>query len=402
MARTSYLFEKLPYMLIAASLRSRCLWLFLLIIVACQSPEHPAKGPDLSEKEALAQKLKLDKILLPPGFLINVFALVPDARSICWGVKGTLFVGNRNGHNVYACVDKDGDGISDSLYTIAEGLNSPNGVAFREGSLYVAEINRILRFDQIELHLSDPPPPVVVFDRFPSRKQHGWKYIAFGPDGKLYVPVGAPCNICNEKDSIFATITRMNPDGTGLEIYARGVRNSVGFAWHPETAELWFTDNGRDNLGDDIPNCELNHAPHKGLHFGFPFCHQGDIPDPEFGKGVDCSRFTPPAQKLGPHVAPLGICFYTGSQFPQAYKNRLFIAQHGSWNRSVPIGYRVMMAQTSGDSVTSYEPFATGWLSAGGEVRGRPVDVKVGADGSLYISDDKNGAIYRVSWKGGS
>lgn len=348
----------------------------------------------------LAVKYQLDKIQLPPGFHISVYALVPDARSICQGSKGTLFVGNRGEDNVYAITDRDKDGKADDITIIASHLNTPNGVAFHNGSLYVAEISRILRYDDIENRLTNPPAPVVVYDKYPDKTHHGWKFIAFGPDGKLYVPVGAPCNVCDEKDSVFATITRINADGSGMEIFAKGVRNSVGFAWHPETGELWFTDNGRDNMGDDIPNCELNYAPRKGMHFGFPYCHEGDIPDPEFGKGKNCKDYTPPAAKLGPHVAPLGMRFYTGKMFPAEYRNRIFIAQHGSWNRSVPIGYRVMMATLEGNKVVKYEPFATGWLQNNTDVLGRPVDVEVAADGALLISDDKAGVIYRVSYDG--
>jgi glucose/arabinose dehydrogenase len=357
---------------------------------------HTASTPSAE----LSAKYNLDKIKLPKGFSISVFAEVPKARSLCWGAKGTLFVGNRDGDAVYAATDDNNDGTADKVYTIASGLNTPNGVAFKDGSLYVAEINRILRFDNIEDHLADPPKYTVVFDKFPSETHHGWKFIAFGPDGKLYVPVGAPCNVCNEKDSIFATITRMNPDGSGLEVFAKGVRNSVGFAWHPETKKLWFTDNGRDMLGDDVPFCELNYAPEKGMHFGFPFCHQGNVLDPELGKGKSCADFAPPAKALGPHIAPLGMRFYTGSSFAAEYKNQIFIAEHGSWNRSKPIGYEVSVARLTGDQVTSYTPFATGWLQPDGKVLGRPVDVEVAKDGSLLVSDDFAGVIYRISYNG--
>jgi glucose/arabinose dehydrogenase len=324
--------------------------------------------------------------------------VVPNARSMCWGAKGTLFVGNRDEDKVYGVVDNNNDGRADSQYVIAKGLNKPNGVAFRNGSLYVAEVSRIIRFDDIENKLSAPPAPAVVFDKYPDKDHHGWKFIAFGPDDKLYVPVGAPCNICNEKDSIYASITRMNPDGTGMEVFAKGIRNSVGFAWHPETKQLWFTENGRDNLGDDVPNDELNVAPQKGMHFGYPFCHEGAILDPEFGKGQRCADYTPPVQKLGPHVAALGMRFYTGNMFPAEYKNRIFIAEHGSWNRSIPIGYQVMTVTLQGDKAVKYEPFATGWLQSNSELIGRPVDVIVAADGALLISEDKNGVIYRVTY----
>ena len=380
-------------------LRSCCLFM-LLKLSACQ--EGPKKGePEAvraTETDSLYTKFKLDRIKLPAGFKISVFASVPDARSMCWGEKGTLFVGNRDKDKVYAVVDKDKDGKADSVYVLAEKLHMPNGVAFRDGSLFVAEVSRIIRFDDIENKLANPPAPVVVYDKYPDKDHHGWKYIAFGPDGKVYVPVGAPCNVCDEKDPVFASITRINPDGSGMEIYAKGIRNSVGFAWHPDTKELWFTDNGRDRLGDDIPNCELNYAPKKGMHFGFPYCHQGNILDSVFGKGKKCEDYTAPAQLMGPHVAPLGMRFYTGTMFPAEYKNRIIIAQHGSWNRSTPIGYRVMMATLEGNKVVKYEPFAEGWLQ-GTDVIGRPVDVLQASDGALLVSDDKNGAIYRISYK---
>ncbi len=374
-------------------------WIILpFLLIACNNnPTIKEKSVTASNVDSLYKKYRLKKIQLPPGFNISVFAEVPDARSLCQGEKGTVFVGNRGKNEVYAITDSNQDGKADIIYTIAKGLHTPNGVAFRNGSLYVAEINRILRYDDIEDRLSNPPDPKVVFDKFPDKEHHGWKFIAFGPDNKLYVPVGAPCNVCNEKDPIFATITRMNPDGTGLEIFARGIRNSVGFAWHPIKKELWFTDNGRDNMGDDVPFCELNYAPKQGMHFGFPFCHQGDVLDPEFGKGKKCGDYSPPAQKMGPHVAPLGMRFYTGSLFPPEYKNRIFIAQHGSWNRRIPAGYRVMMASVdNNNNIIDYEPFATGWLQNEKEVIGRPVDVEVRPDGSLLISDDQNGVIYRV------
>lgn len=343
----------------------------------------------------------LDYVQLPEGFRMSVYAEVPDARSMCWGEQGTLFVGNRKEDKVYALRDEDGDGFAEKRYVIAEKLNTPNGVAFRKGSLYVAEINRILRFDDIENKLSNPPKHVVLFDLFPDKTWHGWKFIAFGPDDKLYVPVGAPCNVCDEKDSIFASITRLNPDGSEGELYARGVRNSVGFTWHPLTKEMWFTDNGRDMLGDDIPYCELNHAPAKGMHFGFPYIHQGDIPDPEFGKGKKTADYTAPAWKIGPHVAPLGLRFYTGKQFPDSFRNKLFIAEHGSWNRSKPIGYRVGIAtfDSTAQKILRYEYFAQGWLDAKGNVKGRPVDIEIAPDGALLVSDDYAGRIYRISFQ---
>jgi len=371
----------------------------ILCFFSCKQKEsRTIPTADSINYNELNDKYQLNKIQLPPGFSISVYASVPNARSMCWGTKGTLFVGNRDEDKVYAITDANIDGKADQVYVIAKKLNMPCGVAFRNGSLYVAEVNKILRFDDIENRLNNPPPPITVFDNYPDDAHHGWKFIAFGPDGKLYIPVGAPCNICEKKDSIYATITRINPDGTGLEIFSKGVRNSVGFAWHPLTKELWFTDNGRDQLGDNMPNCELNYAPQKGMHFGFPFCHQGNIPDPEFGKGKNCGDYIPPAQMMGPHVAPLGMRFYTGSMFPDDFKNKIFIAQHGSWNRSTPIGYRVMMATLADNKVIKYESFASGWLQ-GTNVLGRPVDIEVAPDGALLVSDDKNGLIYRIAYK---
>jgi glucose/arabinose dehydrogenase len=339
----------------------------------------------------------LSRIKLPQGFKIAVYADVPGARSLSISPGGTIFVGTRN-DRVYAVRDTNDDHVADRVYTIASNLEMPNGVAFRDGSLFVAEVSRILRFDNIESRLTNPPPPVVINDSYPSDRHHGWKFIAFGPDGKLYVPVGAPCNVCVREDSIYMTITRINPDGTGREIYARGIRNSVGFSWHPVTGDLWFTDNGRDMLGDDIPPDELNHAPQPGMHFGFPFCHGGDVPDPQYGQGHDCADYIPPAKKLGPHVASLGMRFYTGAMFPEQYRNQIFIAEHGSWNRSVPIGYRITMVRLDGDSAVSYDVFAEGWLSAGGDVWGRPVDLLVLPDGSMLVSDDHGGKIHRITY----
>jgi glucose/arabinose dehydrogenase len=310
------------------------------------------------------------------------------------GPNGTLFVGTRVG-KVYAIVDRNRNNRADEVITVARGLRMPNGVAFRGGALYVGEVSRVLRYDNIEARLSNPPTPVVVNDTFPGDRHHGWKFIRFGPDGQLYVPVGAPCNVCERSDGHYALIMRMNPDGTGLEVFARGVRNTVGFDWHPETKTLWFTDNGRDWLGDDVPPDELNHAARKGLHFGFPYCHGGDISDPEFGGKHACEEFVPPAMKLGPHVAAIGMRFYTGTMFPDRYRNQIFIAEHGSWNRSTPIGYRVTLVRLEENRAVTYEVFAEGWLQ-GNAAWGRPADVLVMPDGALLVSDDRAGVIYRI------
>jgi len=344
-----------------------------------------------------AEKFPLDKIQLPPGFEISLYAKVPGARSMTLGASGTLFIGTQKAGKVYAIQTRGGE-QNKKPTVIAQGLNTPNGVAFRDGALYVAEISRVLRYDGIESRLNDVPKPVVVNNSFPSDRQHGWKFIAFGPDARLYIPVGAPCNICEPDPNGYALLKRMNADGSDVEVFARGIRNTVGFDWHPQTKELWFTDNGRDRQGDDVPSDELNHAPKPGLHFGYPYCHGGDIPDPEFGKKHPCSEFTAPAQKLGPHVAALGMRFYTGSMFPSEYKNQIFIAEHGSWNRSTPIGYRVTVVQLQGNRAASYKTFAEGWLQAS-RAWGRPVDVVVMPDGALLVSDDEAGAIYRVSYK---
>jgi glucose/arabinose dehydrogenase len=344
---------------------------------------------------------KLAEIKLPPGFEISLFAAdVDNARSMALGDKGTVFVGNRASDNVYALVDMDGDGQAETKYTLISGMKTPNGIAFHDGSLFVAQVDKIWRLDNIEANLAAPPKPVLVYDSLPDKAHHGWKYIAFGPDGKLYLQIGAPCNICNdaEKDPRFATIDRMNADGTGFEIFAHGIRNSVGFDWHPQTKELWFTENGRDELGDDTPPDELNVAPRAGMHFGYPFCHAGEIPDPEFGKLRPCADFSAPVAKLAPHTAALGMRFYTGSMFPQEYKNTIFIAEHGSWNRSKPIGYRITTVSFDAAGTPTYKPFAEGWLS-GDKSWGRPVDVLQMKDGSLLVSDDFANCIYRISYK---
>lgn len=362
--------------------------LILFSFTACQACHNTALNR--------TEDPMLSRIRLPEGFKIEIFARdVENARSMVMGDKGTLFVGSRDKGNVYAVVDEDGDYTADRVYVIASGLNMPNGVAWRDGDLYVAEVDRVRRFDDIESHLADPPEPVLVTSDLPDREHHGWKYIAFGPDGKLYIPVGAPCNICEEEDKRFATIMRMNADGSGLEIYAHGIRNSVGFDWHPETGVLWFTENGRDRLGDDFPPDELNAAPGPGMHFGFPYCNS-DEPDKEYGVGKNCTDYTPPAAKLAPHTAALGMKFYTGEQFPQKYHHQVFIAEHGSWNRSEPIGYRVMVVRLQGSEVKGYEVFAEGWLQDG-EAWGRPVDVLQMEDGSLLVSDDFANVIYRIS-----
>jgi hypothetical protein len=348
-------------------------------------------------------KLPLNTIHLPPGFKIDVYASdLPNARQMALSPNGVLYVGSLGAGKVYAVVDSNKDGRGDKVYTIAQGLSLPSGIAFRDGSLYIGAVSRVLRLEGIDGKLAKPPAPKLVSEAFPTDEHHGWKFIAFGPDGKLYVPVGAPCNVCDEDNPIYASLTRIAVDKAGKaskpEIVARGIRNTVGFDWHPQTQELWFTDNGRDLLGDDRPPDELNHATKAGLHFGFPYCHGGDIADPKFGAGHPCSQYVPPAQKLGPHVAAIGMTFYTGTMFPPEYRNQVFIAEHGSWNRSTPIGYRVTVVKLDGQGkAVSYQPFAEGWLQ-GGDDWGRPADVLVMPDGALLVSDDHAGVVYRITY----
>jgi len=346
---------------------------------------------------AAAEDLPLTTLKLPPGFAIELVARIPNARQMALGDGRVLYVGSMRAGKVHA-LELDANYRAGQLHIVAEGLDLPVGVAFRDGSLYVSAVSRILRFDNIGKRLANPPAPVVVKGDLPTEKHHGWKFIAFGPDGWLYVPVGAPCNICEPDPERYANILRMKPDGSQVQTFARGVRNSVGFDWHPRTQELWFTDNGRDMLGDDLPPDELNHAPRAGMHFGYPYCHAGTLPDPEFGGKRACKEFTGPAQPLGAHVASLGMRFYTGTQFPPAYRGQIFIAEHGSWNRSKKVGYRISLVKLDGSRAVAYEPFVSGWLQ-GETAWGRPADVLVLPDGSLLISDDHAGAIYRVKYQ---
>jgi len=364
-----------------------------------------AAGLATSARQAPAPVASLT---LPEGFHAAVFAEgVENARSMVLGPQGTVFVGSQYSGKVHAVVDRDGDHKAERVVLIASGLDQPNGVAMRSGSLYVATRSRLLRFDDIENHLDAPPTPVTVRGDLPNPSAgHTWKFIAFGPDDMLYMSVGSTCNICAPAP-MTAAIVRMKPDGSGMEVFAEGVRNSVGFDWHPVTHEMWFTDNGRDLLGDDVPSDELNVAWKPGLNFGFPFCHQGDVADPEFGAQRACSTAEPPALKVGAHVAAIGFTFYTGSMFPASYKNAAIIAQHGSWNRSTPSGYRVMVAHTDGRKVTGYEPLLDGFLpganapagrGATTAASGRPADVIQLRDGSVLVSDDRSGRLIRISY----
>ena len=323
---------------------------------------------------------------------------VPGARSLTLGEQGTVFVGTRPEGKVYAIPDTNHDQKGDTLLTLAENLNYPNGVAFYRGALYVAEMQRVIRFDGIESSLRTPPAPVVVHDTLSQETIHGWKYLRFGPDSLLYVPIGSPCNVCLPATERIGTILRMDPDGANLTVVAKGIRNTVGFDWHPVTRELWFTDNGRDFLGDNLPPDELNRVSALGENFGFPYCLGNGEPDPDLGAGVSCADYVAPVQPLGAHVASLGMRFYTGNMFPAEYKNQIFIAEHGSQNSTVPVGYRVTLVRLSGNQAVSYEVFADGWLTDTG-VTGRPVDILVMPDGALLISDDFGGKVYRLYYK---
>jgi len=346
---------------------------------------------------SLHADVRLDLIELPPGFSIEIYAEgVENARQMVRGDRGTIFAGSRQTGTVWAITDTDGDQRAEQVRLVDEDLNMPSGIEFLNGSLYVAAVSRILRYDNIESLLDQPPDPVVVTDALPSKKHHGWKYLRFGPDGKLYIPVGVPCNICQEEG--YGEIRRMNLDDSSMETYAVGVRNSVGLAFHPQNGQLWFTDNGRDRLGDDLPADELNFAAQAGMHFGFPYCHQGDLLDKKFGKGKNCEDYETPVVKLQPHGAALGLAFYTGEMFPSEYSGRLFITQHGSWNRSKKVGYQIIVldVQPSGE-VMDVQVFASGWLQ-NEESWGRPNDVLVMADGALLVSDDQAGVLYRISY----
>lgn len=363
------------------------------------SPLHPI-APILTGR--LAGELAHDKLKVPPGFKVEVWADgVPEARSLALGDNGTVFVGNRNLKDVYAIVDRGG---KREVKKILKGLNSPNGVAFSKGTLYVAERGRITRYDGIESRLDNPPEAKVVIDNLDPSNQpgHFWKFLAMGPDGNLYFNIGAPGNIVMPA-YYQASVNRVDPQTGVMERVAQGVRNSVGFDWHPKTKQLWFTNHGRDWVSDDMPNDTLHRVSAKGVNFGYPFCHQGDFLDPEFGKGRSCKEFDPPTAKLGPHIAPLGMRFYNGSMFPAEYRDNIFIAMHGSWNKTSKIGYNVtrVVVDAKGN-VTKMEPFLEGFLTdpkADPPMWGRPVDVLVLRDGSMLVSDDYNGIIYRISYK---
>ncbi len=353
-----------------------------------------------------AESLPLHLLNLPPGFSITVFAHVPNARQMTRSPGGIVYVGSRGAGKVHAVIDRDGDFIADDVVLVDDGLNLPSGVTMRANDLYVGAVDRILRYADIDSQYSTSPDPEVVIDTLPDKRHHGWKFIEFGPDGYLYIPVGAPCNLCLSENPVFASISRIKLDSkpARIEVFASGVRNSVGFDWHPLTGELWFTDNGRDMMGDDIPPGELNHAPSPAMHFGYPFFHANSLTDPEFGAGRQSSAYFEPALALGPHVAPLGMMFYTGKSFPAAYMNQIIIAEHGSWNRSPQAGhtgYRLTLALQQSNGSLRYATFIDGWLQDN-VAWGRPVDVLQLPDGSILVSDDHASVIYRVSYNGGN
>ncbi|MCF8234253.1 MAG: PQQ-dependent sugar dehydrogenase [Bacteroidales bacterium] len=352
----------------------------LLIVVTCKSQKDKAE--------------LLDKIKLPVGFHIEIYADdVPNARGMDLAEDGTLFVGSRDKGTVYAVTP------SRNVLVIDEGLNMPAGLDYYKGDLYVSSLSEILKYPNILNKLADPPEAELVYGDYPTDTWHGWKFIKFGPDGKLYVPVGAPCNVCLEENPVFASITRIDQDGSNMEIVAHGIRNTVGFDWNPETGDLWFTDNGRDYMGDNLPPDELNRLTETGQHFGFPFVHGNDIHDLEFwDQRPENFSWIKPQVNLKAHVAALGMRFYTATLFPEKYRGGIFFAEHGSWNRSSKIGYRVMFVPVENNQAQGLEVFASGWLQ-GEEAWGRPVDVVVMPDGSLLVSDDMDGTIYRIYTK---
>jgi glucose/arabinose dehydrogenase len=350
---------------------------------------------------AATDKLPVDKIKLPAGFKAELWSSGhPGARTMVMGDKGTMFMGTRVIGRVYAITNKDG---KREAKVLLQGLTQPSGLAFKDGALYVFAINRVLRYDNIEDKLDNPGSPVELTDKFnlPDTVHHNWKYVAFGPDGKLYVQVGANCNICELNPGIHAQIRRYNADGSDMEIVARGVRNTVGFDWHPTTGELWFSDNGRDWAGDAGPEDELNRIAkgNEGANFGFPYCHANGVPDPDVRIPNACAGVTMPAALLGPHAGGMGVKFYTGSMFPPEYKNVAFVVRRGSWNRSQKFGYDVLAAVTQPDGSAKLTPFLTGLLDdAKNEFHGRPTYVLQMQDGSLLVSDEQNGATYRISY----
>jgi glucose/arabinose dehydrogenase len=359
---------------------------------AAASKLAPVPAPPLA---TAADKIPVDQLHAPKGFNIELYASgMPNARSLALSDKGTVFVGSRLQDKVYAITNKDG---KHQVHVLVSGLYRPNGVAFKNGTLYIAELSQISKIDNVDDKIDASPKPVVIYSDLPKDEAHGWKFLAIGPDNKLYFEVGQPGNNVLHDDA-HGQLRRMNLDGSGAEKIAFGIRNTVGFDWNPKTKELYFTDNGRDWLSEDLPNDELNRITKVGQDFGEPYCHQGNIPDIEFGWGHSCSEFVPPVAFMGPHAAALGMRFYTGTMFPAEYRDQIFVARHGSWNKSVKFGGDIALVKLNKDgSVKSVEPFLTGFLKDNNYI-GRPVDVMNMPDGSMLISDDWNGAVYRLSY----
>jgi glucose/arabinose dehydrogenase len=343
----------------------------------------PLVGP---AQPTAMDKLPVNALRLPRGFKVEVYAAgVANARSLRVGDRGTVFAGTGLLDVVYAVVSREGR------------ADRPNGLAYKDDTLYIAEVSQISKIEHVEDHLDDPAPPIVIYDDLPKDEANGWRFIGIGPDDRLYVTIGLPCNNCIAPDA-YGQIRRINLDGTGAEVLAKGLRSSLGFDWNPATRDLYFTDNGRDWLSEELPNDELNRVTRPGQHFGAPYCYEGDVPDQEFGWGRSCSEFVPPVAKMGPHAATLGMRFYTGTMFPPDYRGAIFVARHGSWNKTVKTGGDVVAVKLNRDgSVRSVEPFLTGFI-ANNNYLGRPVDVAMMKDGSLLVSDDWNGAIYRVTY----
>jgi glucose/arabinose dehydrogenase len=353
----------------------------------------PVPAPPLA---AAADKIPLDKLKLPKGFNLELYASgMANARSMALGEKGTVFVGSRVQDKVYAITNKEG---KRQVHVLVSGLYRPNGVAYKDGTLYIAELSQISKIEHVEDQIDKSPKPVVIYSDLPKDEAHGWKYLAIGPDNKLYFEVGQPGNNVLHDDD-HGQLRRVNLDGTGAEKIAFGIRNTVGFDWSPKSHELYFTDNGRDWLSEDLPNDELNRITKVGQDFGEPYCHQGNIPDIEFGWGHSCSDYVPPAALMGPHAAALGMKFYTGTMFPAEYRGQILVARHGSWNKTKKFGGDIALVRLNADgSVKSVEPFVTGFLQPDNNYIGRPVDVMNMPDGSVLISDDWNGAVYRLSY----
>lgn len=343
-----------------------------------------------------AADVPLDRIKLPPGFKVEVWAAaVPGVRAITRGDNGKYYAGTRPLGRVYEITDTGSARIS---RVVIDKLDQP-AVAFKDGSLYVFAVDKVLRFDNIDKNPTVAPVDLTANFNLPPEKHHNWKYAAFGPDGKLYLPFGAPCNICEPPSQEYAQIRRYNPDGSGMEVLARGVRNTVGFDFHPVTKELWFSNHGRDWLGDDTPNDTVNRLK-VGGHYGFPSCHQGNLPDPDVKRANACDGVEKPVALMGPHASSMGVMFYTGSMFPPEYRNVLFNARKGSWNRNKKIGYDVVMVRADADGKNAkVEPFMTGFMNeADQSFWGRPAYLQQMADGSLLVADEQMGVIYRVSY----